>query len=534
MANLTKLRAEDNRLTTLPAGIFASTPKLQQLTVNDNELASLPTGIFQGLTNLRELYLQRNRLTSVPAGIFQGLSRLEYLALSNNALTTLPDGVFNGLTELSGALPESQPSGVVARGGLQRSLEARDALDLQQQADGGLADSVRESREARGSCADIQQDRGLADRRFNGLSQLKELHLANNEFRSLPPGVFTGLDNLEELTLWGCSLESLPADLFSHLGRLKHVQLSWNQLWSLPEGIFEGLRSLDSLWLYSNPGAPFTFPIKLVRTDDGALSHLATIVVDAPLGAPFPLTVDLSATGGTLSATEATVAAGSSRSDPITVTRTGPGGVSVRLAPEPALPGAQGELRPRVGLPLDVFTLAPNSQPAVVGTLAAQTLRMDEGTVSVDVVSAFRDPDGDALTYGASSANEGVATARLTGSTLTLTPVGSGSTTVTVKATDTGGSGGAASQSLAVDVWRRRGATMTPESLTVDEGTSSSYAVVLDVLPTGPVTVRPSVPTGTDVSVTPSQLAFGTGTGARRKRSPCRPRPTPTRSPTPK
>ncbi len=71
-------------------------------------------------------------------------------------------------------------------------------------------------------------------------------------------------------------------------------------------------------------------------------------------------------------------------------------------------------------------------------------------SISVDVSSYFSDPDGDALTYTASSSNTGVATVGVSGSTVTVTGAAQGSATVRVTATDPGGL--SATQSFAVTV----------------------------------------------------------------------------------
>ena len=57
----------------------------------------------------------------------------------------------------------------------------------------------------------------------------------------------------------------------------------------------------------------------------------------------------------------------------------------------------------------------------------------------VDVASAFRDPEGDPLTYRVASSAPAVATAVVAGSQAAVTPVSEGRATVTVTATDTGG-----------------------------------------------------------------------------------------------
>ena len=54
------------------------------------------------------------------------------------------------------------------------------------------------------------------------------------------------------------------------------------------------------------------------------------------------------------------------------------------------------------------------------------------------------------------------------------------------------------------------GVTVSKTNLTVPEGGSDEYTVVLDSEPTGPVTVTPMVPDDTDVTVSPSSLTFTT------------------------
>ena len=95
-----------------------------------------------------------------------------------------------------------------------------------------------------------------------------------------------------------------------------------------------------------------------------------------------------------------------------------------------------------------------NRPPEAVGVLAPLTIGLDEAAVTVDVSGAFRDPDGDALTYGATSSAPAVAAVTATGSVVTVTPVAEGTTTVTVTATDVSGSNTAATQAFRVMVPR--------------------------------------------------------------------------------
>ncbi len=82
---------------------------------------------------------------------------------------------------------------------------------------------------------------------------------------------------------------------------------------------------------------------------------------------------------------------------------------------------------------------AANQPPvATVSSLPSQSLRAGQ-SVDVDVNAFFSDPDGEALTYSASSSNEGIAMVSVTGRTVTFTGVAEGVTTVMVTASDPGG-----------------------------------------------------------------------------------------------
>ena len=97
-------------------------------------------------------------------------------------------------------------------------------------------------------------------------------------------------------------------------------------------------------------------------------------------------------------------------------------------------------------------TVGANASPAPVGSLADVQVMVGESAVPADVASAFQDPDGDALTYAATSSKAAVATVTLAGSTLSVEPVGAGAARISVTATDAAGSGTTAIQQFAVEV----------------------------------------------------------------------------------
>ena len=101
-------------------------------------------------------------------------------------------------------------------------------------------------------------------------------------------------------------------------------------------------------------------------------------------------------------------------------------------------------------------TVGANGSPAPVGSLADVQVMVGKSAVPADVASAFQDPDGDALTYGATSSKPAVAAVALAGSTLSVEPVGLGAARISVTATDAAGSGTTAIQQFAVEVLPNR------------------------------------------------------------------------------
>ena len=99
-----------------------------------------------------------------------------------------------------------------------------------------------------------------------------------------------------------------------------------------------------------------------------------------------------------------------------------------------------------------LVTVRANRPPEPVGRLAPVTLAVDDAAVTVEMSGAFRDPDGDTLTYGVTSSAPGIASVVVFGSSVIVTPVSEGTATVTVSATDAGGSNTPATQAFTVMV----------------------------------------------------------------------------------
>ncbi|MYG50021.1 MAG: leucine-rich repeat protein [Gemmatimonadales bacterium] len=420
LANLRQLYLHDGgQIAELAPDAFAGLASLELLWLNNNRLTELPPEVFADLTSLKELWIWWNHLADLPPGVFSDLSNLESLFVNTNRLTELPDGVFSGLTRLT-----------------HLGVHDNEIAELPSDIFAGLGELVElvlvENRLSR-----------LPARSFADLPNLELLALEGNRLTALPEGAFDGLGSLQELYLGFNRLADLPDDVFSDLASLESLNLAFNWLQDLRAGIFVGLARMQSLSLTGNPGAPFTLTLNASRTDNGnALAPgPANVSLTLEEGAPFGMTIPLSVHGGELSAGALTLVAGSDRSSEVTVSRSAgnQAGTQVVPGPAPALPSTVRGVQLAISDPLVLFGTVSNRAPVAEHAMPWLGLRAGGDAAVVDVASYFRDPDGDDLAYSATSGSPEVISARVAGRRVTIDPVGAGSATVTVMATDPGG-----------------------------------------------------------------------------------------------
>ena len=156
-----------------------------------------------------------------------------------------------------------------------------------------------------------------------------------------------------------------------------------------------------------------------------------------------------------LSGTIVTVTAVGAGTAIITVTARDPGGLSAAVSG-------------------NVTVEEPNRPPtAVLPVVPGQTAKLGN-TITQDVSPFFSDPDGDPLTYSATSSSTSVATVSVTGSVVSGVAVGVGSTTLTATATDPGG----LSASITFDVTVISAAsTIFRDNFDDDTGLSNSWTL---------------------------------------------------------
>ena len=375
LRNVESLFLHRNRLSRLDPGTFEGLSSLSWLTLDHNHLKTLSLGAFSGLSRLESLWLQGNGLRTIEAGAFDGLHNLWYLNLKENDLTTVPPDLLHGLFNL-------EQTGETAK--------------------------------------------------------LEILHLQNNLLTQLPPnllrkpakagagdeisyettdGRFWRMMNLTSLHLFGNRLMDLPADIFRSapfLGASGAYYLSQH-------------RALD---LTGNPGAPFVLPLEIARLPaaDSAVGRPLQVTVKVANGAPFPLAIELSASGGRLSDSEMVIARGDDQGVPVSVTPNGEGPVTLRLETVDWA-GRSGVTHPE----FPGLEIVPQRSPLVLYGYADARLELGDAAV-LDLPSVFSYFVGDAA-YTVESSDPTVVAADVEGNALRVNANAAGAATVTVTAT---------------------------------------------------------------------------------------------------
>ena len=433
LASLRALEIGAHRIGSLEPGTFPGLGELRRLTLGGNRLRSVARGAFDGLRELRRLELQYNELDAVSAGAFEGLGNLRDLSLWDNRLARLPLGAFDGLPNL-----ERLHLGYNRLAALEPGTFA------------GLA-RLKEL---------ILHDNRLRDLPpglFKDSSSLGELSLRWNRLGSLPAGVFEGLDRLNLLYLRDAGVTSLHPDVFRSTPNLEVLDLERNGLRALAPGLFRGLH-LRGLHLGGNPGAPVVFRPALVAVPPSELNdaHRWELSVETRPEAPFDITAEVSAAGGTLSYDEFRYfAREGGRSADYFVEPDGDGPVTLRIdrarwqgteaeVPDEPDPGAgDGSGVQSISFSIDYrygysgIRVEPGP-PLVLNGLGDRELVLGRDGESIDLAPVFGYVLGADAEHSASSSDESVARVAVEDGALRVVPGAAGTAEVTVTATGGG------------------------------------------------------------------------------------------------
>ena len=457
LSSLDQLILFGNSLSSLDGDIFDGLSLLKTLWLNNNSLRSLDNDIFDGLSSLDQLILFGNSLSSLDGDIFDGLSLLKTLWLNNNSLRSLDNDIFDGLSSLDQLILFGNSLSSLD-GDIFDGLSLLKTLWLNNNSLRSLDNDIFDGLSSLDQLILFGNSLSSLDGDiFDGLSLLKTLWLNNNSLRSLDNDIFDGLSSLDQLILFGNSLSSLDGDIFDGLSNLEELQLNNNSLSSLPEGLFSSSRlpGLTTL-LLSNNGL-FCLPRDLARRSS---IIQGTAVRDLP-----------DCYGVSLSVSPTEVSEGS-------------GGESITVSA--ALKDGN-----RVKTEATTVTISVDSGTATEGT--------DFTMVSDFTITIASGSSSNSGTFTLTARKDAVAddseTVKVTGST--------GLSDSSVAGTEV--------EEAEVSIRNTPpGVEVSPTSLTVEEGESGIYTVVLDTRPSGNVTVTPGSGDSGVAMLTPASLTFTT------------------------
>ena len=301
---------------------------------------------------------------------------------------------------------------------------------------------------------------------FEGLTSLHELFLGGNGLRELPPGIFEGLNQVRFLVLWGNDLGRIPAGAFGGMSQLFELNLHQGGVTSFEPGVFDvrnslqrmtlqgnrlhgfepgALRGLRHLWDFDareNPGTPITFapaPVALPSSDP-EVGQPVEFAVEIASAAPFHVSAELSASGGTLTERDVRIPRGAVRSEmAIRALPDGRGPMTVRVKGSPIVSASHPRCNAvgMIGLTRGHCyrgVRVAAGPPLLLYGIEDRSLMLGQGPERIDLASVFSYFLGFAE-YAAESSDGAVAAVAVEDGALTVAPGRPGAAEVTVTAT---------------------------------------------------------------------------------------------------
>lgn len=203
ISRLTSLSLSSNKIQRMNSDVFAPLTSMIMLYLDNNHIETVDTRWFRTMTNLIVLDMNDNNITTWDSNILQNNAKLQILFLSGNRIKTLHGNTFTNLPTLS-------------------------FLSI-----GGLIEEIPT---------------------FNGMGMLRSLTLSNNVITRVSAGSFRHMTNLTQLLLENNLIETVDFALrdYNHLSRLETLSLMDNRITTLQDNAFSSLVSLNVLNLARN------------------------------------------------------------------------------------------------------------------------------------------------------------------------------------------------------------------------------------------------------------------------------------------
>ncbi|XP_019635174.1 PREDICTED: slit homolog 3 protein-like [Branchiostoma belcheri] len=238
---LTDFDASDNRIESIPSGVFTNHSSLTGLILNDNRISMLGADAFAGLPQLVEIQINNNLIPRIPAHALKGAYKLWTLSMPGNAISEIEEGAFsdcaslynldlsnNLLTTLEGTLKGLTFSNL-------NSLTVSGNRILE------ITNSTLTSLTSLRDCfLDHNRIRKIESGAFRGMGNLNNFYLGNNELEEMP---LNELEGVLKLDLTNNRLRTPPLNM-SAAPNLAILMLSGNPMKTLAPSQFSGLKSI--------------------------------------------------------------------------------------------------------------------------------------------------------------------------------------------------------------------------------------------------------------------------------------------------
>ncbi|KAJ0173947.1 hypothetical protein K1T71_010093 [Dendrolimus kikuchii] len=250
---LQTLHLSYNRITTLNGIEFNKLKSVSEIKLDHNSISVIDKNSFNNLSQLKTLNLNNNKLISLDKDTFLNNIVLYTIDLSSNKINTLPKNVFkNNINLVNFSIKENLLDGALPRGTFEGLKNVKE-IDLRNQNITSIEDFAFLGLDNVLSIfLNNNKISSLSKKSFNNLKQLNILDLSNNEISNIN---FEKEDLIQLLTLLlkNNNLTHINQEQFLGLNRLQLLDISNNNIIQLESKSFHSLENLLMFQISNNP-----------------------------------------------------------------------------------------------------------------------------------------------------------------------------------------------------------------------------------------------------------------------------------------